>query len=517
MVKLIKGKKLTRDSKGILVPLVLFLLLVLLIYASLEDGSVTDGADAVHVTRNPFVAGAFYPASKDSLENVIMEYYKNVESDVSTGKIYALIAPHAGYVYSGQTAAFAYKGVKDKKTILLLAPSHHIYFSGASIANVTHYKTPLGEIKLSSRTDGIREELDEAGLFYTEKNAHEKEHAIEVQLPFLQESLEEFEIIPILVGGATDYEDLVRIAGILERYADESTLIVASSDFVHYGPRYGYVPFTEDVEENIRKLDYGALGHIEKKDAPGFYNYVQETGATICGSKPIVILLEMIQRSGLKGKFLHYDTSGRITGDYTNSVSYVSYAFYEDDSLSPEEQEYLSLLARKALESYVKDKISLKVDEDAVPERLMQEKGCFVTLTKDGQLRGCIGHIFAQKPLYACVVDNAVSAAVHDSRFRPVTSDELDDIHVEVSVLSVPQVLEFGSSDELLYRLTPMVDGVVITYGFHRSTYLPQVWEQLPDKEEFLTSLCRKGGAPPDCWKKENVKIETYQAQVFGE
>ena len=493
--------------------LILIILLAILISTSTE----TDNS-APHITRNPVVAGTFYPASKTDLENTINTYYENVKDSAPKG-VRAIIAPHAGYMYSGQTAAYAYKGIQDKETILLLAPSHYIYFHGASIANATHYKTPLGEIKLSEKTGSIKEDLDKAGLLYTGKDAHEKEHAIEVQLPFLQKTLQDFKIIPILIGGATDYKSQVKIAEILSRHTDKSTLIIASSDFTHYGARYSYAPFTENKEENIRNLDYGAIGHIEKKDSESFHNYIQRTGATICGSKPITILLEMIQEGepDLKGKLLHYDTSGRITGDYTNSVSYVSYVFYKDDALNKEEQEYLTALARETLESYLKDGKKPEVDENTLPLKLTEKRGCFVTLKKDGQLRGCIGHIFAQKPVYQCVIDNSVSAAVHDSRFSQVVYGELEDIHIEVSVLSVPEALEFTSPEELLDKLTPLEDGVVINYGSHKSTYLPQVWEQLPEKAGFLTSLCKKGGAPGDCWMDENVGIETYQAQVFGE
>lgn len=511
-----KGREKQYISKNILIPLVLFTILAILIYISLEKPN-TERSDAMQVIRSPVVAGAFYPLSKNSLEDTIEKYYENVDDNTLPEGIRAIIAPHAGYTYSGQTAAFAYKNVAGIKTVLLLAPSHYFYFNGVSIANATHYKTPLGMVKLSSKTSSVREEFRKAGLLYTEKNAHRKEHSIEVQLPFLQESLNDPEIIPILIGGATNYNDLPEIVGILNEYIDESTLIIASSDFTHYGPRYGYVPFTENIEENIRKLDYGALEYIGKEDPEGFCAYIQETGATICGSKPITVLLEMIQKTDLKGKLLHYDTSGRVTGDFRNSVSYVSYVFYNDDSLDEDEQRILTGLARSTLESYLKDKKTPRINVGTLSKKLTEKKGCFVTLTKNSQLRGCIGHIFPQKPLYQCVIDNAVSAAVRDPRFKPVTYEELDGIHVEVSVLSVPQALEFASPDELLSKLTPLKDGVVMTSGFHRSTYLPQVWEQLPDKEEFLSSLCKKGGASGDCWKRDNVEIETYHAQVFGE
>jgi len=164
----------------------------------------------------------------------------------------------------------------------------------------------------------------------------------------------------------------------------------------------------------------------------------------------------------------------------------------------------------------VKDKKTVTIKGNA-SEKLKKVQGCFVTLNKNGNLRGCIGHILPQEELYKCVIDNAVNAAVNDGRFNPVTEDEIKDIEVEVSVLTSPYKLEYNDSQELLEKLRPMVDGVVIKSGWHQSTYLPQVWEMFDSKEEFLSSLCVKGGASQGCWKDPNTEVLVYQAQVFSE
>lgn len=504
--------------KNILTPIALLAIMTILIYISLEDEITLNNIKSDDVIRNPAVAGTFYPGTKTNLKDTIQKYYDNLKDNNNQKDIQAIIVPHAGYKYSGQTAAFAYQNINNKNTIIILGPSHHTYFSGASIPNATHYKTPLGTIKLSDKTKDIRQELKDAGLLYTEKDAHKKEHSIEVQLPFLQGAQIDREIIPILIGSKTDYDKLIKISDILNKYTDENTLLIASSDFTHYGSIYNYQPFTEDIEKNIKDIDNKALEHIEKKDPRGFSDYIQKTGATICGNIPITTLLMMIQdKSEIKGELLHYDTSGHITGNFKNSVSYISYAFYRDETLNTDEQKQLTTLARTTLESYIKDKKIPKVNTDTLPQRLTEKKGCFVTLKKDNQLRGCIGHISPKEPLYKCVIENTISSALNDPRFKQVTYQELNDIKIEISILSIPKSLKFTSPDDLISRLTPLKDGVLLNYGFHKATYLPQVWEDLPDKKEFLTSLCTKSGAPPDCWKEDNVKIETYQAQVFSE
>ena len=185
--------------------------------------------------------------------------------------------------------------------------------------------------------------------------------------------------------------------------------------------------------------------------------------------------------------------------------------------LNEDEQNFLLKLARRTMESYLKDGKMPEVDESELSENLKRVQGGFVTLNKHGELRGCIGHITPHEPLYMCVAENTINAAVYDNRFPPVSYEEIEDIKIEISVLSVPEKLEHSSPEDLLKKLVPLKDGVVLKSGWKQSTFLPQVWEQLPDKTEFLEQLCLKQGSSKNCWKDTNTVVEIYHAQIFGE
>jgi AmmeMemoRadiSam system protein A len=190
----------------------------------------------------------------------------------------------------------------------------------------------------------------------------------------------------------------------------------------------------------------------------------------------------------------------------------------QEGILSPEEKQYLLTLTRKALEQYLKDGERISVDLDKLSPTIKEKRGCFVTLTKNGELRGCIGYLEPRKPLCDCIIENAINAAVNDRRFPArVTFEELASLSIEISVLTVPQKLEIKDRQELPRHLVANRDGLILLSGWHQSTYLPQVWEHFPDKEDFLNSLCRKGGMPGGCWKDEDTEIFTYQAEVFHE
>jgi len=246
-------------------------------------------------------------------------------------------------------------------------------------------------------------------------------------------------------------------------------------------------------------------------------NFGESTKCEACGIYAILILMDIAKRNEWKAKIIDYKNSGDVTGDKSRVVGYSSIVFYseKEELLTKEEQKFLLNLARETVESYVKNKKKPKVDETKLTPAMKKVQGCFVTLNKNNNLRGCIGHILPQEELYKCIIDNAVNAAVNDHRFNPVTEDELNDIEIEISVLTVPQRLEFSSGDDLKNKLRPNIDGIVLKSGFHQSTYLPQVWEQIPNKESFLSNLCMKGGMAIDCWKDKSTEVYTYQAFVF--
>jgi AmmeMemoRadiSam system protein A len=264
------------------------------------------------------------------------------------------------------------------------------------------------------------------------------------------------------------------------------------------------------------------MGRILNLDSEGIFN------AEIDAPWAVSTLISIAKEKNWKPILLYYANSGDVTGDKSGVVGYSAIAFIEQDNNSIEtsakeglltkgEQETLLDLARNTLEQYLKTGKKPKANESKLTPALKKVQGCFVTLNKNHELRGCIGHILPQEELYKAVMDNAINAAVNDPRFNPVEYKELKDIKIEISVLTVPQELKFSSGEDLKKKLRPMVDGVVLKQGWHQSTYLPQVWEMLPDKEEFLSSLCLKGGMDPNCWNTTKTEVQTYQAFVFEE
>ena len=288
--------------------------------------NITYLADAManEMVRKSPIAGSWYPGEKKQLQRQIEEYLAKAKPPAIEGRICALISPHAGMVYSGQAAASGYKLLKGQKIkrVIVLGPSHYSGFKGLSTSAEEYYETPLGKIKVDKETS---EALYKIPLFQGPRNAELQEHSLEMQLPFLQVVIGDFLLVPLVVGelSVNDYAEAARV---LSPYLDDNTIVVASSDFTHYGYRFGYLPFKENPRDNLKKLDGGAIKKIIAKDFQGFITYVDETGATICGTRPIGIILKMLPTKA-QGTQLDYYTSGDLTGDFSSSVSYASIAF----------------------------------------------------------------------------------------------------------------------------------------------------------------------------------------------
>lgn len=286
------------------------------------------------IVREPVVAGKFYDSDPNVLNDLITTLLK-VETKVEVKeKPIAMIAPHAGYKYSGLVAAHGYSVIEqfDYDKVIILAPSHKKRFRGVSIGFFTHYKTPLGLVEVDrAACDKLLkkpESFDKRQFwpFGTMPTAHLGEHSIEAQLPFLQKVIKnDFKIIPILVGFLKD-EDIEMLAKALKPLISKTTLIVTSSDFMHYGVDYNYVPFKSDIEKNIKLYDDMAFESIKEVDFDKFRSYKMQTGSTICGSMPIALLLKTLPRTAI-GQLIAYDTSGHMTNDFTFSVSYASLIF----------------------------------------------------------------------------------------------------------------------------------------------------------------------------------------------
>jgi AmmeMemoRadiSam system protein A len=327
------------------------------------------------------------------------------------------------------------------------------------------------------------------------------------------------------VAGYCTPETIQKAADILKSLIDENTLVIASSDFTHYGKMYGYVPFTDNIPENLKQLDMGAYKFIADLDSIGFLDYRQKTADTICGFVPISILLDMLPKDA-KANLIQYTTSGLLTGDYEKSVSYLAIAFTGkwqkgpkiepatlDKKLSVNDKKILLALARKTIVYYLeKSKTPSPADLGiTITEPLKTNRAAFVTLTKNSQLRGCIGDILPVQPLYRSVIANAVNACVNDYRFRPVKISECNDIKIEISALTVPEPV--ASANDIRIG----VDGVILKKNGRQAVFLPQVApEQRWNTEQMLSNLSLKAGLNEDDWKS-GASFLVFQAEVFGE
>jgi MEMO1 family protein len=459
--------------------------------------------------RPPAVAGQFYPASPAELKRDIDKYLvAGAPKSPLPAVPRIIISPHAGYVYSGPVAGFGFAALgQGIKTVIVLGPPHHVPVRGIAAPGSAWFETPLGKVAVDQ---GRIKKLLQNSLVYEDAEAHASEHSIEVQLPFLQVKLGSFTLVPLLVGEV----DPQKAADAIFPLIDDHTLVVASSDFSHY-----------KSQKETRILDDRSIAAIIAGDINGRID--------ACGEMPIRVAMVLAKRMGLEPQILNartsYDTYPE-RGSETRVVGYASVVFIPSqkvkqtvipaaekkepaDILTPEVKSFLLKLARTNLEKSVRGEFP-DAPQD-IPVMTKENSGCFVTLTEKGALRGCIGYIEPIKPLYRAVMENARNAALSDPRFPPVAPSELAGIKVEVSVLTRPVAIEYNGPQDLLDKLVPHVDGIILQDGPYQSTFLPQVWDQLPEKTGFLEALSLKGGMARDGWKKAHVK--RYWVEHFSE
>jgi AmmeMemoRadiSam system protein B/AmmeMemoRadiSam system protein A len=497
-------------------------------------------ADAPQFVRQPAAAGSFYPDSAETLRKAVTGFLKDakpdVPSEVSGLALRAVVVPHAGYPYSGPTAAYAYKlleGTKPPDRVIILGVNHFPprLNEVCSVADFSAYETPLGRLTVDAEA---RAKLVEHEPFHAMRIPHAREHSIEVELPFIQTLwANPPPIVPIIVGDLSpslSRAAATALAGIMT----ERTLLIVSSDFTHYGERFQLAPFGvksgEKLKGQIRDLDMGAVKLVEALDPGGFRGYTTREARTICGRNGIGVMLNLFSRvEGSRPVFLRWANSGDVTGRYADCVSYVAMAVYAPPGplkltaaapqpaeglpvLTDDEKSTLLRLARQSVEKAVRGE-DLKVpDPKSMSEGLRKNGAAFVTLTEAGDLRGCIGHVQADVPLSTCVCQVAVLAALRDPRFRRVEPDELDKISIEISVLTPLEVVK-DTDDIRVGR-----DGLVIERGPMRGLLLPQVATEYGwTVEEFLQNTCRKAGLPPNAWKEDNTTIYRFHAVVFNE
>lgn len=339
---------------------------------------------------------------------------------------------------------------------------------------------------------------------------HAGEHAVEVIVPFLQVWLDDFKIIPIVFGRNVNTE---ACASALEKITDSDTLVIVSTDLSHY------LPYEKAAEKDRKTIKY--IEHLQAKA-------LSAEPDRACGTVPLLVLIELAKSRNWNPEMLHYSNSGDTAGNKDKVVGYATISFYgektmstqdTEQQISSEKGEVLLELARKS----IADRLGVEFETPSEPDSrtkdpLFQSRlGTFVTLKIDGQLRGCIGNLVPEKPLAQGVKDNAVNAAFNDPRFAPLSKEEFSRIQIEVSLLTEPKSLEYRDAQELLDKIRPNVDGLIIRKGPYSATFLPQVWEQLPEKKDFLQNLCMKAGLPSDEWKKGDLQIFTYQVRYFEE
>jgi AmmeMemoRadiSam system protein B/AmmeMemoRadiSam system protein A len=492
------------------------------VWAFTSNAHATATAEKV---RQPAVAGSFYPGDAQELTRMIDGMLAKAPAEPIAGPLVAIVAPHAGYEYSGQVAAHSFVLLKGRKIerVIVISPCHIEAFDFNSIYDGDAYATPLGTIPIDK---GFAKKLAaESPRIKTSGRGHgivegRGEHSLEVELPFLQRVLGAFRLVPIVMGDQNyDMERAlgVAIAKVIEQgrpkgsAPTEDTLIVASSDLSHFHP----------YDDAVR-LDRKVLNAIEEWDYFNMSRNFQRRIWEACGGGPIVAAMIAAERLGARrAVILKYANSGDATGDKTRVVGYGAAAFYignskraEQDrqlSLSQSEKDALMKIAKQSVFYAVKERKMFQCSSGGMA-KLEQDRGAFVTLKERGELRGCIGYVAPMKSLCMTVRDVAAAAAVDDPRFRPVELRELPQLEYEISVLSpLRRVTE-------IRQIKVGEHGLVVRKGDHEGLLLPQVpVEQHWDRLTFLEQTCAKAGLPPNAWKDEETDIFMFTALVFGD
>jgi len=452
--------------------------------------------------RQPAGAGLFYPKDAEEL-------FASVERMLGQGRplglpaTRAILVPHAGYMYSGEVAAAAMRELaRGFRRVFIIAANHSAKadFTGVSLPPFRSYAIPGAEIPVSRVVDDLL-----GDPFFTSAPDAHAAYMIEVELPFLhalagRPEKPSFAIIP-MIAGKLDQEGISKLAETLNSYADEETVFVFSVDLSHFYP-----------DATARQLDYHTIDAILSRDAGALAT------ATADGNQVLMAMIGLAEQNGWDSTLLQYKNSGDVTGDRSRVVGYAGIAFHQPVDFAPAQRRALLDLARTTLENYLESGTDPPV---AAPARLDPilaiPRGVFVTLKQNGQLRGCIGDIVSNKPLSEGVRSCAIKSATRDPRFKPVTRDELDGLAISISVLDYPRLVKVHNPSEYPGLLKPGRDGVILIHKGRQSTYLPQVWQDLPDPVTFLSSLCRKQGSPADCWQDPETQLFRYGAYEFGE
>ncbi|MBW2369552.1 MAG: AmmeMemoRadiSam system protein B [Deltaproteobacteria bacterium] len=493
--------------------LIFSLVLAMVMFCAVPQSRASTESEA---PREAILAGTWYPADSLVLREQVNGFLQQVPPHTETGPLMALISPHAGYRYSGQVAAHAYKLLEgaNYETVIVVAPSHHASFEGVSVYDGGEYRTPLGELPLDLDLIAKLKEAD--SQIYYRSSAHNREHSLEIQLPFLQVVQPGIHLVPLVMGDQRP-EACRRLAETLVKcIRGKSVLLVASSDLSHFYDDARAKELDARLAEHVRSMDVEALG----KD-------LARGRCEACGGGPMMTVMLAAKELGADhSEILHTANSGDVTGDRSRVVGYMAAALWAKPesadpahamsahnslsafSLNEQEMTVLHGIARDAIQCAL-DSRSYKLPAD-LPPILSTPCGAFVTLKKNKRLRGCIGSIISRQPLAETVERVAVSAALEDPRFPPVSAAEWPDLSLEISVLSpLVQVLDIAV-------IQPGTHGLLIRRGGRTGLLLPQVATEYGwDRITFLKQTCRKAGLAQDAWEKPDTEIFAFTAQVF--
>jgi len=468
--------------------------------------------------REPVFAGSWYPESPSELRRLVESYLEKAPGGDPSGKLLGLISPHAGYLFSGGVAAYSYRLLRAEKpsTVILIAPSHHMRFSGVAAYPGSGFRTPLGILSVDrAMTDCLGKEAPKIQL---RADAFEKEHSVEVQLPFIQVAAPDCRIVA-LVMGEQDLDTCRWLADALVRCIEKRpAVLVASSDLSHFHPY-----------DQARSLDKVVQERVAALDPEGLSRSLSRNLCEACGGGPMVTaMIAARAMGGNRAQVLHYANSGDVAGDLNRVVGYMAAAIWADSNvkagpepspsnsprvgvdlgLSSEDKAQLRKIARERIEAHCAGKKAPHLPSTS--PKLAEPRGAFVTLNRHGQLRGCIGRIISDQPLAETVAEMAVAAATRDPRFPPVTSSELKEIEIEISALtpfrkvSSPEEIQVGTH------------GLYVRRNGSAGLLLPQVAvEHGWDRQTFLEQTCNKARLPRDAWKDPRTEIYVFSADVF--
>ena len=453
-------------------------------------------ATAMSWVREPAVAGLFYPADPSRLRSEVTDHVRGATPPTDLAAPKAVIAPHAGYRYSGPTAGAAYRALAPWRgrvqRVVLAGPAHRVPVTGVGVSTAEAWRTPLGDMAVD--VTACRD-LVERGDAVEADDAHRPEHSLEVHLPFIHEVLGPVTIVPLVVGrGSAEATGRV-----LERvWGGDETVVVVSSDLSHY---------LDDVKARERDQRTAVAILEGRSDDVGPYD--------ACGCVPICGLLVAARDHGVVARMLAASTSADTSGDVDRVVGYGSFGFVVPRPLGDGDRRWLIDLARRVIEHEAKAGESYPLDDDTVPERLRAPGCSFVSIDLPDGPAGCIGSLEPQRSLWRDVAHNARAAAFDDPRYPAIELEALADATLTISVLS-PLAPVAGDRDDVERSLRPGVDGIVLAAEGQRGTFLPSVWGKVDDATGFLDLLLRKAGLTGDSWPAD-ARVWRYTTDEWSD